>query len=401
MSLTRRTLLTASAAAAFTSTASCASERTRVRYITPDGQGDGSSWDSAASIDAIDDLIGAVRAGGEILIAADRGPYAITHAFEISNGGGRNAPIRIRGVNSATSEPTHAQLQGARGEDETDVFRLRRGANNLVFSHLAFTGIGNGCVRASAPLTNLTVEDCTADDIYRFFENSGPGDADATISGFTVRRCTATGVQRGFLRVRYGSRNGLIEDCRAQGITNDSGHIPAGCALDDRAQNITYRRAVMENFQQQNGEEYWNGDGFSDEEGNRSIRYEACEARGSTDGGFDCKSRDVVLENCIAEDNKRNFRIWSARATLTNCTSRVPNWRGAAFNENASPCHIWIGRDHAQLALANIAIEGDGQIPILEVEGDDIRVTLSGSHPPLTANWGNLDDTEIVSPAQQ
>jgi hypothetical protein len=401
MSLTRRTILAASAAAAFTSTASCASERTQARYITPDGQGDGSSWDNAASIDDLDDLISAVRAGGDILIAADRGPYPITHAFELSRGGSRNAPIRVRGVNTATSEPMHAQLQGTRGEDETDVFRLRRGANNLQFSHLAFAGIGNGCVRASAPLSNLTVEDCTADDVYRFFENSGPDETDATITGFTVRRCAATRVQRGFLRVRYASRNGVIEDCRAQGTTNDSGHIPAGCALDDRAQNIIYRRVVMENFQQQNGEEYWNGDGFSDEEANRSIRYEACEARGSTDGGFDCKSRDVVLENCIAEDNKRNFRIWSARATLTNCTSRAPNWRGAAFNENGSPCHIWIGRDRAQLAISNLTIEGESVIPILEIEADDVRVTLFGAHPARDANWGETDDAEIVFPAQQ
>lgn len=401
MSLTRRTLLAATAAAAFTSTASCADERTGARYITPDGQGDGSSWDNAASIDDIDDLISDVRAGGEILVAADRGAYPITHAFELSRGGGRTAPVRIRGVNSATSEPMHALLQGTRGEEETDVFRLRRGANNLQFSHLAFAGIGNGCVRASAPLSNLTVEDCTADDVYRFFEDSGPDDTDATITGFTIRRCTATRVQRGFLRVRYGSRNGVIEDCRAEGITNDGGHLPAGCALDDRAQNITYRRVVMENFQQQNGEGYWNGDGFSDEEANRNIRYEACEARSSTDGGFDCKSRDVVLENCIAEDNKRNFRIWSARATLTNCTSRAPNFRGAAFNENGSACHIWIGRDGAQVAISNLTIEGESVIPILGVEAQDVRVTLTGAHPARDANWSEDDDVEIVFATQQ
>lgn len=401
MTLTRRTILVASTAAAFTSTASCANERVPALYITPDGAGDGTSWDSAANIYALEDLLGSVQAGGDVLIAADRGPYAITHAIELSRGGSRAAPIRIRGVNSATSSPMPAQLQGTRGEDETDAFRLRRGANNLAFSNFAFTGIGNGCVRVAAPVSNLTVEDCTADDIYRFFENTGADDAQASITGFVLRRCAATRVERGFVRIRYGSRDGVIEDCRAQGTTNEGGSIPAGCALDDRAQSITYRRTIMENFQQPNGSNYWNGDGFSDEEQNRNIRYEACEARGATDGGFDCKSRDVVLENCIAEDNKRNFRIWSARATLNNCTSRAPNFRGAAFNENGSPCHIWIGRDRAQLAIANLTIEGESVMPILEIDAEDVRVTLTGAHPPRDANWGDPDDVEIVFPPTQ
>ncbi|WP_158766770.1 hypothetical protein [Terricaulis silvestris] len=398
MTLSRRALL-ASSAAIFVSAAGCATARVPTLHITPDGTGDGASWETPTNLEAIEDF--SVEPGGEILIAADRGEYALTDAIEISQGGRNRKPIRIRGVNSATGEPMPAMIRGVRGEEETDVFRLLRGANHLTFSHFEFHAIGNGCFRVGAPISNITIEDCTADDIYRFLENTESGDETAaSLSTFAVRRCSATRVQRGFARIRYGSRDGLFEDCRAVGVSNEGGDIPVGCALDDRAQNITYRRCIMENFQQLNAGDYWNGDGFSDEGDNRNIRYESCEARGSTDGGFDCKSNGVVLENCVAEDNKRNFRLWGDTATLTNCTSRTPNFRGAAV-EIASPCHIWIGGDNAQIQLSDVTIEGDPETPILVVDSDGVRVQVSGAHPPEDANWDPGDDAEIVFAPQQ
>lgn len=390
MTLSRRALLT-STAAIFVLTAGCAAARVPTLHVTPDGSGDGSSWESPTNLQALADV--RVQPGGEILIAAERGEYTLTDAIEVTQAGARGKPIRIRGVNSATGEPMPAIIRGVRGEEETDVFRLLRGANHLTFSHFAFHAIGNGCFRVGAPLNNLTIEDCTADDIYRFFENTESGDAgQASISTFAVRRCTATQVQRGFARIRYASRDGLFEDCRAVGASNEGGDIPVGCALDDRAQNITYRRCIMENFQQLNAGDYWNGDGFSDEGENRNIRYEACEARGSTDGGFDCKSNGVVFENCIAEDNKRNFRIWGDTATLTNCTSRTPNFRGAAV-ENASSCHIWIGEEGAQIAIAGLTIEGAAAAPIFEVDDDNVRIEIRGFTADSDApNWGNAEN---------
>lgn len=393
MTLSRRVLL-ASSAAIFVSAAGCATARVPTLHITPDGAGDGASWETPANLEALEDFH--VQTGGEILIAAERGDYAVTRAIEISQGGARGRPIRIRGVNSATNEPMPAIIRGVRGEEETDVFRLKRGANHLTFSHFAFHTVGNGCFRVGAPISNLTIEDCTADDIYRFLENTESGDETAaSVTTFAVRRCNATQVQRGFARIRYGSRDGLLEDCRAVGVSNEGGDIPVGCALDDRAQDITYRRCIMENFQQLNAGDYWNGDGFSDEGENRNIRYEACEARGSTDGGFDCKSNGVVFENCIAEDNKRNFRLWGDSATLTNCTSRAPNFRGAAV-ENASPCHIWIGGEGTQVAITNLIVDGDVATPVFGIDGEDIRIEIRGGEAPDGVAWGEDDDAEIV-----
>jgi hypothetical protein len=369
-------------------------------HIAPGGEGDGSSWANAANLSDLGELIVQVARGGEVLIAADRGEYALEDALELASGGAEGAEIRVRGVNSETEQPMLALVRGNRGGDEEGpaVFRLMRGANHLRFSHFDFHDIGNGAFHAAAPVSNIGVEDCAFENIYRFFENTTRGDGHASIRGFTIRRCRGTRVYRGFLRVRYNSSGGLIEDCTAVGQANRGGPIPAGCALDDRASGITYRRVVMENFQQWGGDEYWNGDGFSDEPDNSGIRYEACEARGSTDGGFDCKSRDVVLENCISEDNKRNFRLWGDRATMTNCVSRNPNFRGRDANENASSSHLWIGgEENIQIGISNLTIEDRDATPIIEFNHDVGRVQIRGvtiNSPRV--NWGN-DEGRIQS----
>ncbi len=396
MQVTRRTVL---AALPLAGCVNAAAARLSTIYIAPDGAGDGSSWRAAAALHDIEQLIHELEPGGQILLAADRGVYQTGEGLDIFAGGADGQPVRIRGVNSATEAPMQAVLRGLRTEEETGVeaFRLWRGASHLHFSHLAFQAVGNGCFRVGAPLGNLTIEDCAFDDIYRFFENTAAEDqGHASMRDFVLRRCRGTRVERGFSRIRYASRGGLFEDCAAQGKANEGGHLPVGCAVDDRAGDIVYRRCAMEGFQRRSGD-YWNGDGFSDEENNYGIRYEACVGRGSTDGGFDCKSRGVVLQDCVAEDNKRNFRIWSKRATLSGCISRNPHFRGRQ-EESAESCHIWIGgEEDARVLISDLTVEDGDATPILEFEHDVGRVEIRGvtiNSPRV--NWGN-DENRIRS----
>lgn len=392
MPASRRTLLAAATVAIMGCRGVAATPRTL--HITPDGAGDGSSWSAAASLSNLEALIASVQLGGEVLIAAERGEYALGEGLDIGAGAAAGAVVRVRGVSSETGEPMLAILRGNRTQTEIGdaAFRLRRGAGHLHFSHLDFRAVGNGCFHVGAPLKRLTIEDCAFEDVYRFIENTAhDGEREASLVDFAVRRCRGTRVERGFLRVRYGSRSGVIEECLAQGLANEGGSIPAGCALDDEARDIVYRRCVMENFQQWRAGRYWNGDGFSDEPGNENIRYEACQARGSTDGGFDCKSRNVVLENCLAEDNKRNFRIWDDRASLADCTSRNPNFRGREV-EDADACHIWIGGENAQILIANLTIEDADATQIFEFEHDGGSVQIRGLtiHSPRP-NWSGAE----------
>lgn len=388
--LSRRAALAGLAAAFALSVNARAADRTL--YVTPRGRGDGSSWRRSASLQDIARLTAALRGGGEILLAADQGEYAIGAGFDIEAGGSEHHPIRVRGVNRSGA-PTPAILRGnRRGRYVGDEgFRLARGADHVCFSQLSFRDVGNGCIHVGAAIAGLIVEDCSFDNIYRFIENTAnEHERDASIRDFAIRRCSGARVERGFLRIRYGSNNGVIEDCRAQGQANRGGAIPEGCALDDHAGDIVYRRCIMENFQQWRGLEYWNGDGFSDEGANTNIRYEDCQARGSTDGGFDCKSNNVVLANCVSEGNKRNFRVWGDRPTLTNCTSRNPVMRGNPLQQG-DICHIWIGGENERVSIADLIVEDSDAAPIFEFEADSASVELSGSslHTPRE-NWGRV-----------
>jgi hypothetical protein len=388
----RMLLLVAVAAAPLIACGGGPMSRRRTLHVTPGGGGDGTSWDNAVALHELGDALATVAPGGEVLIAAERGEYTVTEALELADGGRADQVIHLRGVNSGTGEAMPAVIRGDRTEEEmgSEVFRLLGGAHHLRFSHLSFKDVGNGCFRVSGPVTGLVIEDCSFENIYRFLENTtSDGEKRANLRQFVVRRCEGAGVERGFLRIRYASRDGVIEECRAQGTANEGGHIPAGCALDDRASDILYRACVMEGFQQWRGGDYWNGDGFSDEENNQRIQYRDCEARGSTDGGFDCKSRGLVLENCVAEDNKRNFRIWSGDATMTGCTSRRPNFRGRDV-ENADACHLWIGAERGRVQVTNLTIEDSDSTAIFEFEHDEavaeIRgLTVSSPH----RNWGD------------
>lgn len=394
MRLTRRTLVAALPLAAACSGAARAS----VLYVAPDGDGSGRDWEDAAALGDLDRLISQAGPGGEVLVAAERGAYQIEAPIGVGDGGRSNAPVRVRGVNSTTGAPMAAQIIGDRSADEVGVeaFRLLRQADHLHFSNFHFTRIGNGCFRVAASVRDLVIEDCSFDDIYRFLENTGDDDRVANLQGFAVRRCSGRGVERGFLRIRYSSSGGIVEDCSATGVAVEGDEtFPAGCALDDRAHDITYRRCVMEGFQQWRAGAYWNGDGFSCEPENRGIVYEECAARGSTDGGFDCKSRDVVLRRCVAEDNKRNFRIWSARALMQECLSRSPNFRGVG-EEDTSPCHIWIGGEGARVRIEGLVIEEpSAETALFEIDDEEARVELSGLDVRAPReNWG--DDAEQV-----
>lgn len=386
MRLTRRSVV-----AAVPFAAACAgAAQAAALYVAPDGQGGGASWEDAANLNDLDELIGRLGPGGEILLAADAGAYELHSEIQLASGGRRRQFVWVRGVHRGTGEPQAALLRGASG-DAHEGFRLRRGADYLHFSHLRFERFGNGCFRVAERVTGLMIEDCTFQQVYRFLENTASDDGGgANLRQFVVRRCHGDHVARGFLRIRYASRGGVIEDCAAQGVPRQGEDFPTGCALEDKAGDIVYRRCVMENFQQLHAGDYWNGDGFSDESENFGVRYEHCQARGSTDGGFDCKSRDVVLQHCVAEDNKRNFRFWSERATLAGCISRAPRMRGME-EESADACHVWVGGEAGPaVSINDFTVEDRDAASIFSIEAEDARIELQGLHvhsPRI--NWGD------------
>src|SRR3546814_10239084 len=140
-------------------------------------------------------------------------------------------------------------------------------------------------------------------------------------------------------RIRYGSHDVTIEDVKAYGSTQCDAYC-VGYTLDNEAHNITYNRVEAHHFQESGtaASKYWNGDGFSDERGNHGIRYLTCTATECTDGGFDLKSTDVYMENCVSRANKRNYRLWGS-GELHGCRSEDPRHYGGSGGAARSEEH--------------------------------------------------------------
>lgn len=206
-----------------------------------------------------------------------------------------------------------------------------RATNNLIVQNCRFLDFGNGAIRVAAPVRNLVVEGCRAHNMYRFLEDTAEDVPDASLRNFVIRSIEASHLERGFLRLRYQSSGGLIEDVTAVCKESGGARYCVGFALDDQASGITYRRVSARGFREVTREpgSYWNGDGFTDERGNSAIRYLNCAASDCTDGGFDLKSSGVLLANCVARSNKRNFRLWNS-GSLHDCESHDPLWRGGS-----------------------------------------------------------------------
>lgn len=235
---------------------------------------------------------------------------------------------------ASSADPRRTVSRKFRGDGKGEGLRARSG---LIVRNSSFVNFGNGAIRVNRAIDGLVVESCQGNDLYRFLENTASDrSVPASLTRFTLRKITTSGLQRGMTRIRYASHGGLIEDVIARASQSPADYC-VGFALNDTAHDIVYRRAEAHGFAVRNlpRDKYWNGDGFSDERGNRDIQYLACVAIGSSDGGFDLKSANVLLAGCTARGNKRNYRLWGS-GRLTNCRSENPRPRGGT----GKPAHF-------------------------------------------------------------
>lgn len=345
------------------------------RFIAPQplGTGSGRGRENAAALDKLSRMIDEAGPGGRVLLRADAGPY-VQQSLNIHTGGTAGAPVRIMGVDAAGA-PKAAEIVGTRsapydpdGEPGRECFRLMNGADYLTFSHLRFVNQGNGCIRVAADISGLTVEDVSAVNVTRLIENNASGRSRASLTRFAFRRIGVRGFSRGVLRLRYDSRDGVIEDVVGDSEQQDKGKFAVGIAFYHKARDITLRRCEMRNALDTTGK-YWNGDGFSTERRNRGIRFASCAAFGNADGGFDCKGQ-VELIGCEASGNMRNYRVWH-QARLVDCTSEDPVKRGGTGGAS----HVWLAKG-ATAVLERFRHKAGSQAPALDQRDGPSTVEL-------------------------
>ncbi|MEL6158545.1 MAG: malectin domain-containing carbohydrate-binding protein [Cyanobacteria bacterium J06627_32] len=327
-----------------------------VRFISPDGTGNGSSWEQAAKITDLDTLIEQSSPGDEIWIAGDLGNYYLNgQIINIDSGSTQAGDVYIRGVASQAGGNDTPLFIGTRATDwepgkpnGQEVFRLTEGADNLHFSNFNFQNIGNGAFRLGGDISAITIEDMRADNVRRFVENYAAGGAQsASISDLTIRNVEVHGFSKGAIRLQYDTNNVLIEDVFGDSQRQDGDNFAMGVQLDGTAHDIIHRRVSMNNATQVRDDDlYWNADGFATEEGNYNITYEDTYASGNTDGGYDLKSSNTLMIRAVAADNKRNFRIWGS-TTMIDVTSDEPFLRGG----NGTTAHIHVLGENSDLVI--------------------------------------------------
>ncbi|WP_210345872.1 calcium-binding protein [Microvirga soli] len=358
---------------------------------------DGSSWAKAGTISNLSSFIAKAGANGEVLLRADQGAYKVTGQTTIRVGGEMGAPVTIRGVD-ATGKSMNAQFVGTRATDwstgkpeGTEVFRLLAGADHLKFQNMAFENIGNGAFRIGADIKNLTLEHMQANNVRRFLEDTiSSGYATASVDGLKVKNVNINKFSQNAIKLRYDSRNILIEDVTGNGDADTPEKYVQGIMLDDTAHNVIFRNVVMQGSNARGSStEYWNGDGFTTEAGNYNIRFENTVASGNTDAGYDLKSSNTVLFNTIAEGNNRNYRFWSTSITMESGQSRDPHY----FGGSASINHIWLADGaHAKISGGSI-LDRNVSVTVFDlwktgalVEVNGMTINTSGKLSGLGSN---------------
>ena len=335
----------------------------------PAGSENGSDWANAGSLNRLPEFIAKLAPRGSILLKADAGPYRVDRQISIRNGGSDGAQITIQGVD-ANGSSANAEIHGSRADPwqqganpGPEVFRLQTGADYLVFKNISFRNTGEGCFRVAGSIRGLRIEDVSARNVRRFFEINPSGtEQSARVNDLTIRRVVVRGYSKGAFRIRGDSSNITMEDVLGDSERQDGDNFAVGVALEDTVHDVVLRHVTMMNSHDSTNE-YWNGDGFTTERRVRNVSFEDTLASGSTDGGYDLKSSATTLRRTIADDNKRNYRIWGD-ATIIDCVSRNPHKRGGSSLQN----HFWIAKG-AKADVSGCEIEdSDERTTAFEVE---------------------------------
>lgn len=322
-------------------------------------------------------MVKAAGPGGNVLLLADAGPYDLTGSITISSGGAAGAPVTIKGVALDGTEKD-VVINGTRptGWDPlnpagNEIFRISGNASNLTFENMAFNNVKNA-FHVISDVSNITIKDMSANNVERFFDDLAGGKyKTATINGLTIENVDVTNFSKGVVRLQYDTNNVVIRDVHGNSGNLDGANFAIGVHLDGTVHGVLIKDSSMGNITDTTSY-YWNGDGFATEGGVYNVRFEDTRAYGNTDAGYDLKSATTVLVNAVAEDNKKNFRLWGDE-TLINPISKNPNMRGGSGEQ----LHVQVMNSGAAKIIGGTFTDASNATTVIKIEGGtlDIRGT--------------------------
>ncbi len=316
-------------------------------YMLPNGAGSqsGADWENALSYSATDNSLeqawGKLEPGDTLFLGG--GEYK-ARGMKLSASASAENPITLKGVTQDGKRPVF--VGSWEKEDKSKGFTL---------------------IQLSSESTGWVFENFEARKVRSAFETRTPGRvSEGKILDVDVQETRDAFVFRGgamAAKPEIGSHDIEIRDCDVKYYTKRGFRFRDGCydiqvinctadaggkewyvepfpmsfnviggakGTNVYDHDITFIDCVASNNWHVNGDSYWNGDGFCAEGTAYNLTYIRCESYGNTDGGWDDKSANPLLIGCIAKDNKKNYRFWSAAPgpLLWNCLSSDPVKRG-------------------------------------------------------------------------
>lgn len=297
-------------------------------YFTPSGAGDrsGSSWENAAPPDSFQTMYDSLENGSTLYFGS--GEY---HDASFTIEGGDGSVRIMAGKDTGGGLPIfRSHLDPRTKKGGKTLFSLARGAGNLHIKDLKLDGYQTAVRFAGNHDVVIENVDLTR-TMDAFWVDGGakiasdPGNKNLTFKDCDVKFF----VKRGF-RVLNGNNNLQFINCHVDAGGAEYAFEPfaigfhiQGGAKESKAQdtNITFTDCSAANSYHNGGAGYWNGDGFASEGKSNNLTFIRCIAWGNTDGGWDLKSDNVKLTDCIGIQNKRNFRFWGKNLSMVNCLS--------------------------------------------------------------------------------
>lgn len=369
-------------------------------FIAPNGQGNGTSWEDAAPLAALHEMIRTVGAGGSVFLRADAGSYKIGDAIGVSSGGSANAYVRVIGVDG-NLRPRRAQFVGSRrswskpssiggavnaAEFGGNTFiRMGNGAKYVQFAHLSVSDFGRVFDFSDVSARGFQIMDLAFHNLRDgIYTNGG-----SQVHDVHILQMNGAGFSKKAIRIHGRCQNWIVENCQLDSAWQYGDRFAVGIEMYDQASNILISGGFASNCYDNNGndaEKYWNGDGVASESNNRNIRILNHQSFGHSDGGYDLKSKATTLAGCVSKNNKRNYRIWggggSEQITMENCQSISPHRLGGIGGAH----HIWAqgatdgqGRSADLRVVGGAFVGGEKDGIAVYVEGGRMTVQLVGT----------------------
>jgi hypothetical protein len=324
-------------------------------YVLPEavGDGSGSDWDNAAAGMGDGALQAALdRVGPGQTLHIGSGDYRGSPTVTVRGGG--NAPeamVSIVGVDTGEGRPTFYGSWTREDPSTGPVFlRLAEAVGYFRVENLQLRDYKGG-ILTDGRNHYLRIDDfdvTASRDAVVLRGGVDPLNTDARTTDVVISDCEWINYTKRGLRMRDGIEGVRVIRCLADAGGREwavepfqMGFALSGIDVEGVVnRDVTYIDCEARNNYHDNGENYWNADGFVAERQNVGVTYINCRAFDNTDGGWDDKSHNPTLINCVAFRNKRNFRVWSVGpATLINCIggyAAMPGGNGTAAGLHAT-----------------------------------------------------------------